>query len=152
MRTKLLLTVLCILFLVAVVAAQDTLWTRTYGGSDDDWAISVQQTTDGGYIIAGSTDPSYPDSTDWYLIKTDASGDTIWTRTYGGSSSDHAYSVQQTTDGGYIVTGWTSSFGAGSSDVYLLKTDASGDTLWTRAYGGTGYDCASSGQQTTDSG
>jgi len=152
MRTKLLLTVLCILFLVSVVAAQDTLWTRTYGGSDDDWAISVQQTADGGYIIAGSTDPSYPDSTDWYLIKTDASGDTIWTRTYGGSSSDHAYSVQQTTDGGYIVTGWTSSFGAGSSDVYLLKTDASGDTLWTRAYGGTGSDWATSVQQTTDSG
>ncbi|MHC4540800.1 MAG: hypothetical protein ACYS74_13625, partial [Planctomycetota bacterium] len=125
---------------------------RTYGGSGDDIGSSVQQTTDGDYIVAGYTYSFGTGSSDVYLIKTDPSGDTLWTRTYGGSDIDYGYSVLQTTDGDYIVAGETQSFGAGPGDVYLIKTDPSGDTLWTRTYGGNGHDWGQSVQQTTDGG
>ena len=139
-------------YLVKTDAEGDTLWTRTYGGSDDDYCWSVQQTTDGGYVIAGFTYSFGAGSCDAHLIKTDTNGDTLWTHTYGGSESDYSQSVQQTTDGGYIIAGFTSSFGAGSNDYYLVKTDANGDTLWTRTYGGSGRDDGYSVQQTTDGG
>ncbi len=103
----------------------DTLWTRTFGGSEWDEGRSIQQTTDGGYIIAGYT-TSTPDffgntHTDAYVIKTDDGGDTLWTQTFGGNSDDEAYSVRQTTDGGYIITGYTKSFGAGYKNVWLIR-------------------------------
>jgi hypothetical protein len=139
-------------YLVKTNAAGDTLWTRAYGGTDSDQGWSVQQTTDGGYIIVGTTWSYGAGSADIYLIKTGANGDTLWTRTYGGADNDYAYSVQQTADDGYIIAGFTLSFGAGSEDIYLVKTNAAGDTLWTRTYGGTDPDNASSVQQTVDGG
>jgi hypothetical protein len=137
-------------YLVKTDANGDTLWTRTYGWIYDEWGTSVRQTTDGGYIVAGMTGEFI--DYDFYLVKTDANGDTLWIRTYGGSGGEEAYSVQQTTDGGYIVAGLTDSFGAGDIDFYLVKTDANGDTLWTRAYGGGDWDIAWSVQQTSDGG
>jgi hypothetical protein len=137
-------------YLVKIDAKGDTLWTRTYGGSLREQAHDVQQTTDGGYIIAGWTDES--GNCDFYLVKTDTNGDTLWTRTYGGSDTDLGYSVQQTSDGGYIFAGYTYSFGAGSTDMYLVKTDANGDTLWTRTYGGSNSDYCWSVQRTSDGG
>lgn len=131
----------------------DTVWTKTYSvspGVDVGW--SVQQTNDGGYIVAGSTFYSLDRRRDIYLIKTDARGDTLWTRMYGGTESDVARSVQQTFDGGYIVVGTTHSFDLGAGDVWLLKTDANGDTLWTATYGGTDWDEGYSVQQTFDGG
>jgi hypothetical protein len=139
-------------YLVKTNSSGDTLWTRTYGGDSDEHAYSVRQTTDGGYIVAGETMSSGAGDYDAYLVKTDAQGDTLWTRTYGGSSTDWAYSVQQTADGGYIVAGNTVSFGAGGADFYLVKTNSQGDTLWTRTYGGSSYDAANSVQQTADRG
>ncbi|MEO0068342.1 MAG: T9SS type A sorting domain-containing protein [candidate division WOR-3 bacterium] len=140
-------------YLVKTDANGDTIWARTYGGTEDDEAFSVQQTFDGGYIIAGWTYSfSTGDSADVYLIKTDSFGDTIWTRTYGGEETDVGYSVQQTADGGYIIAGYTNSFGAGMRDVYLIKTDSLGDTLWTRTYGGATGDEGWSVQQTADGG
>jgi len=130
----------------------NTLWTRTYGGSSDEKGYSAQLTSDGGYIIAGYTGSFGAGRSDVYLLKTDSSGDTLWTRTCGGSDSDCGYSVQQTSDGGYIIAGETESFGAGDDDVYLVKTDSDGDTLWTRSYGGSGYDRGRSVQQTSDGG
>jgi hypothetical protein len=139
-------------YLIKTNASGDTLWTRTYGGENYDKGESVQQTTDGGYIVAGMTYFYDAGWYDVYLIKTNSLGDTLWTRTYGGADVDCGYSVQQTTDGGYIVTGETHSYGAGAEDVYLIKTNASGDTLWTRTYGGAHYDAGNSVQQTTDGG
>ena len=107
-------------------ASGDTLWTRTYGGPLGDYGYSVQQTQGGGYIVAGYT-YSFGNSSQVYLIKTNASGDTIWSRTYGGASYDEGWFVQQTQDGGYIVAGQTESFG-NSVQVYLIKTDANGSS------------------------
>jgi hypothetical protein len=137
-------------YLIKTNATGDTLWTRTYGEINADGGYSVQQTTDGGYIVSGGT---FNFGNDWqvYLVKTNTSGDTLWTRNYGGASRDEGYSVQQTSDGGYIIAGWTNSFGNGEQ-VYLIKTNASGDTLWTKTHGGAGDDRGYSVQQSSDGG
>jgi hypothetical protein len=127
-----------------------TYFAKTYGGTDDDWAYSVQQTSDGGYILAGGTWSFGEVYLNIFLIKTDANGNITWAKTYGGAIDDIAYSVQQTSDGGYIVAGKTSSFGAGA--VFLIKTDANGNIIWAKTYGGTYFVGASSVQQTSDGG
>ncbi len=139
-------------WLIKTDAWGDTMWTRTYGGEDRDWGYAVALTTDGGYVITGYTKSFGAGGEDVWLIKTDSSGDTIWTRTFGGPDDDRAYMVTQTTDGGYVITGRTESFGAGEFDAYLIKTDASGDTIWTRTFGGTDSDIGYSGRQTADGG
>jgi len=149
-------SLICFVIIICVnqIFAQgpDTLWTKTFGGSGDEFARSVQQTSDGGYIIAGYTNSYGAGGDDAWLLKTDSSGDTLWTKTYGGVNDDECRSVQQTADGGYIVAGGTASFGAGGDDVWLLKTDSSGDTLWTKTYGGTLNESAYEVQQTFDGG
>jgi len=129
-----------------------TYFAKTYGGTDDDWASSVQQTSDGGYIVAGRTWSFGAGDYDIFLIKTDANGNLQWAKTYGGINWDVAYSVQQTSDGGYIVAGYTLSFGAGGSNIFLIKTDANGNLQWAKTYGGTYWDVANSVQQTSDGG
>ncbi len=154
MSDKLKFCILClpVLLLVSTALAQDTLWTKTYGGSNDEDGCCVRQTQDGGYIVAGYTSSYGAGGGDVYLIKTNSQGDTLWTRTYGGSGGDGAHSVQQTEDEGYIVAGNTSSYGAGLIDVYLIKTNPQGDTLWTRTYGGSEEEYCFSVQQTQDGG
>jgi hypothetical protein len=127
-------------------------FTKTFGGENDDVAFSVQQTTDGGYIIAGRTESFGAGGWDAYLVKIDKEGNEEWYQTFGGEERDAAWTVQQTTDGGYIITGFTMSFGAGSSDVYLVKTDEEGNEEWSRTFGGVEFDTANSVQQTTDGG
>ncbi|MDP6737418.1 MAG: hypothetical protein QGG15_00035 [Dehalococcoidales bacterium] len=127
-------------------------WSRTFGGKENDTASSVQQTTDGGYIIAGDTNSFGAGEFDFYLVKTDREGNEEWSRAFGGVGWDYADSVQQTTDGGYIIAGGTDSFGAGEFDFYLVKTDGEGNEEWSRAFGGVGWDYADSVQQTTDGG
>jgi hypothetical protein len=139
-------------YLIKTNASADALWTRTYSATDVDVGYSVQQTSDGGYIVVGYTYSFGAMEGDVYLIKTNANGDALWTKTYGGPQNDEGQSVQQTSDGGYIIAGYTESFGEGGGDVYLIKTNASGDTQWTRTYGGTQYDEGYSVQQTSDSG
>jgi len=127
-------------------------WDRTFSGFCSDAAESVQQTSDSGYILAGYTD-SYGDSGfDFWLVKTDSSGNKEWDKSFGGTNRDEAYSVQQTSDGGYILAGNTKSYGAGGSDFWLVKTDSSGDKEWDKTFGGTSTELARSVRQTSDGG
>jgi hypothetical protein len=131
----------------------DTLWTRTLGQVGDERAYSVQQTTDGGFIVGGHSEEfGGGGSNDICLSKLDSTGTLLWMKKYGGGTDDYCYSVQQTSDGGYIAAGYTGSFGPGGIDVYVIKTDSNGDTLWTKTYGDTGCDYAESIQQTSDGG
>jgi hypothetical protein len=140
------------ILLIKTDADGNVEWAKTYGGTGDDWASSVQQTTGGGYIVAGYTNSFGEGYDDIFLIKTDANGNIIWAKTYGGTDYDDASSVQQTSDGGYIVAGTTWSFGAGGGDIFLIKTAANGNVIWAKTYGGTDWDGAYSVQQTSDGG
>lgn len=153
------LRLLAIAVSLTLVAARLTLasappiqWQNTFGGSSYDVGHSVQQTTDGGYIIAGYTSSFGPGDPNVYLIKTDPNGDIHWQKNFGGSSRDEGLSVQQTSNGGYIIAGVTDSFGAGNSDVYLIKTDPNGNSDWQKTFGSSNDDRGLSAQQTTDGG
>ena len=116
---------LAALLLPSLMPAQIT-FERTYGGPGSDYGCSVQQTADSGYIVTGWTE-SFGAGGDLYLIKTNVSGDTLWTRAYGETVPKVGYSVQQTADGDHVIAGHTYSFGAGSADVYLVKTNPLGN-------------------------
>jgi hypothetical protein len=134
-------------------ASGNHLWSRTLGGSSDDYGQSVVQTSDGGLVVTGATFSFGAGGDHLLLSKFDVSGNHLWSRTLGGSSGDYGgQSVVQTSDGGFVVTGYTNSFGAGWLDVLLSKFDASGNYLWTRILGGTGWDVSESVVQTSDGG
>ena len=140
------------IYLIKTDGNGDSLWIKTFGGIGNEWSRSVQQTTDGGYIITGTTNSFGNGSHDVWLIKTDSQGDSLWTKTFGGTGAEEGYSVQKTTDGGYIITSNSNSFGNGYYEVYLIKTDGNGDSLWTKNFGGPGNEYGFSAQQTTDGG
>lgn len=127
-------------------------WQKTFGGSQMEEARSVRQTADGGYIITGSTSSYGSGSNDVWLIRTDCDGNIIWDRVYGGTGSDEGFSVRQTVDGGFIVTGYTASFGAGGRDLWLIRTDSEGDLVWDATFGGSSWECGNSVFQTWDGG
>ena len=133
-------------WLIKTDSSGNKTWDKTFGDTDPDSGYSVCQTSDGGYIITGHTDY------DVWLIKTDSSGDKEWDKTFGGTGMNEGHSVIQTSDGGYIVAGYTNSQGAGSSDVWLIKTDSSGNKTWDMTFGGTGMDYSYSIKQTPNEG
>lgn len=135
--------------LIKVDASGNEQWNMTSKRQTGDTAYSVEQTSDGGFILAGATESRNGDA---MIIKTDANGNQQWDRTFGGSGTDEAYSIKQTSDGGYILGGYTRSYGAGGSDAWLIKTDASGNEQWNRTFGGLNDESASSIQITSDGG
>lgn len=130
-----------------------TTWAKTFGGVNEDVAHSVQQTTDGGYIVAGGTSSSGAGFADFWIIKLKPNGDIDWQKTFGGANDDVAYSIQQTSpDGGYIVAGQSSSLGNPLGDIWILKLKLNGDIDWQKTYGGTGSSTANCIRQTLDGG
>jgi len=122
-------------YIIKADSMGNMLWQKTYGGALNDVFFDVETTSDGGYIFAGYTRSYGAGGADFYIVKTDIDGNEIWSRTYGGSGNEYAYSVKQTQDGGYIIAGYSDSF-APYYDVYIIKTDSNGDTVWTRTTGG----------------
>ncbi len=122
------------LLLLKTDAEGNILWERVYGDSSWHRGFCVEQTTDNGYIITGWNGDRDGGWRDVWLLKTDANGDTLWTKLYGGESSDEGYFVQATIDGGYIIHGGLTSFGVDNWNDWLIKTNSNGDTLWTRNY------------------
>ena len=124
---------------------------KSIGGSSDDFGSEISFTNDNGYIIVGNVASFGAGSDDIYLIKLNHNGDTIWTKSFGGSDEEYGSAVKQTSDGGYIIAGYSKSFGAADKDAYLTKTDSSGNIVWSRLFGTTGNDYGKSVLQTTDS-
>jgi hypothetical protein len=160
-------------WIVKTDALGNIQWQNAIGGFSSDILYSVQQTGEGGYILGGtSSSPMSGDKTensngthDYWIVKTDALGNIQWQNTIGGNSSDQLYSVQQTTDGGYILGGWSSSNisgdktenGIGGTDYWIVKTDVSGNIQWQNTIGGIGSEGMGSGvgvtvQQAIDGG
>ncbi len=140
------------IFLIRTNEFGDTIWTKTIGGTGDEQPNAMKSTNDNNYIIAGSTTSFGAGNSDVYLLKVDQNGDTIWTKTYGGNLDDQAYDVIQTSDNGFIVIGGTMSYTSGFSSVYAIKTNANGDSLWTKTYEKKNANAGSSVIQLTDGG
>ena len=134
----------CDLYLVKTDADGDTLWTKGFNESGSNVACygnDVKQTNDNGFIIAGEVEYNVDDS-DIFLVRTDEYGNTLWTKTFGDIPDCGAESIQQTNDGGFIMSGWKHEIGSGHYDIYILKTDSNGDSLWSKSFGGTYDDIA----------
>ena len=125
---------------------------KAIGGPGAEMGRSLIQTSDGGYAIAGATTSFGAGELDVYLVKLDANGNLQWTKTIGGPEIEEGNSLLQTSDGGYVIAGYTASFGAGKADVYLVKLDANGNIQWTKTIGGKDEDVGTSLIQTSDSG
>jgi hypothetical protein len=139
-------------YLVRIDAGGNMQWNKTYGGTNDEESRSLVQTGDGGYALAGYTGSYGAGDFDFWLVKTDSTGNMQWNKTYGGTDRDFPEAMVRTSDGGYALAGYTHSFGAGDNDAYLVKTDAGGNMQWNKTYGGTNDDWGDSLVQTADGG
>jgi len=127
-------------------------WDKTFDGDENDVAYSIAQTKDGGYIIAGSTGVKLWGEANCWVIKLDAKGNMEWDNNFGGTGWDEIYSITQTKDGSFVVTGCLWSKGAGRGDVCVAKLDKRGNLIWDKTFGGSDYDEAHSIVQTEDGG
>jgi len=151
-------------WIVKLNSSGTLIWQKSLGGSGDDFAYQIRQTSDGGYIVAGVSSSTNGDVTenhgneDYWIIKLNSSGVLMWQKSLGGSGTDVAYSIQQTSDGGFIVAGYSGSNDSdvtgnnGSDDYWIVKLSPVGDTIWQKSLGGSGADVATSIQQTSDGG
>ncbi len=134
------------------IPERNTSWTQTFGGTSAEGARAIQATSDGGFILVGYTFSFGAGFADVYLVKLDSEGNLEWSNTYGGPGWEYGNSVAETPDDGYIIAGYTTSMGAGSRDVYLVKTDRDGKQIWAQAYGGADLDMGNSVAVTPDGG
>lgn len=139
-------------FLLRYDSAGTLLWARAAGGAGTDSAFTMAVTSDDGFAVAGRTTSSGAGLNDLYLLRYDSSGTLSWVRTWGGAAADHVESLRQTSDGGFIVTGQTASYGAGGGDALVLRYAANGDLSYSRVWGGSGADTGNSLVFTADGG
>ena len=128
------------IFLVKADKNGNLIWQKTFGGNDWDFAYNIELTTDGGFIICGTTYSFGYGNADGYIIKTDVSGNLLWSKTYGKQLDDEFKSVIQTSDGNYVLTGYTKSYNDSLGDTWLFKIDINGDSIWSKTYGGNKED------------
>ncbi|MFH1436861.1 MAG: hypothetical protein ABIJ56_14230 [Pseudomonadota bacterium] len=126
-------------------------WAKTYGDIGEDWALSVQETSDSGLIVAGWTAFSVL-GVDFWVLKLDRYGTVMWQKAYGGELNDWAMAIRETTDRGFIVAGWTTSYGMGAVDTWVLKLDRDGEIIWQKAYGNSGWNSAFTIEPTSEGG
>ena len=141
-------------WLVKTDANGTELWNRNYGGTGEDIAFALTQTSDGGYILGGRTKSFGPDY-DFYVVKTNSTGDVEWAQHYGGPNDDAMWTssnILEGSDGGYMFAGETKSFGAGNGDIWLIKTDSLGNVVWNQTYGGPHEDGGGDLIKTSDGG
>lgn len=134
------------------LAQPEVEWERTYGGEGSDYCTSLIQTADGGFAMAGYTRSFGAGNADFWLVRTNSDGDSLWSRTYGGNSDDICSSIIQTPDEGFTLAGYTQSFGAGGMDFWLVRTNSDGDSLWSRTFGGERSDICHSMSRTAENG
>src|SRR5207247_1541524 len=149
-------------WIVKLDVSGNLLWEKSLGGSGDDYAYSIQQTNDDGFIVAGSSPSNDGDvsgnhgHTDFWIVKLDEDGNLLWQKSFGGSDYDQAKSIQQTVDGGYVVAGYSYStdgdvsINHGANDYWIVKLDTIGNLVWQKSLGGSNYDQGNSIQQCAD--
>lgn len=140
------------IYLNKVNSVGNTIWTTAIGGTDVDYCFSVHQTNDGAYVVAGYTKSYGAGEADAFLLKVSSTGNVLWGKTWGAGADDVFNDVKQTSDSGFILVGYTQNYGAGSDDVYLVKTDSNGNTQWTKTFGGGASDVGQTVIQTSDGG
>jgi hypothetical protein len=128
----------------------DTLFTKTYGGSADDQGVEMMQTADGGFVIIGKTFSQSLGESDILMMRTDAQGNLIWSKSFGGSFWDEGAGIIQLQDGNYLISGSTISFGQGDFDILLVKTDTTGNIIWGKTYGGAETDAGYTARENND--
>jgi len=138
------------IWIFKIDSSGNIIWEKNFGGSGYNSAYCIRQSLDGGFIAAGKKSSAAGDADIW-IAKLKSNGDLDWEKTYGSSYDEIAYSIQQTSDGGFIVSGEIKT-SAGDTDFLILKLNNNGDLVWQKIYGGSGDDVARSIQQTADGG
>ncbi|MFO7721925.1 MAG: hypothetical protein R6V49_01760 [Bacteroidales bacterium] len=149
---KILLISTLMLFMISSLTAQSPsiLWSQTFGGPNNDEAFDIIRTTDGGYALCGMTESKGKGGRDAWVIKLDPNGKLEWEKTYGDKGDEEANAIIQTSDNGYAIVGYTTSKGKGKKDIFMVKTDSSGNQLWEGIYGGSNHDIGNDIVQTYD--
>ncbi len=129
----------------------DLVWAKSFGGAGTEYAYGCQAVDD-GYVITGYTTSFGAGSKDVYLLRLDPDGKELWSKTFGGSSWDVGMAVDGNSNDGYVICGFTHSFGAGEEDVYLIRTDPDGNELWSKTFGGERFELGNSVSLTSDGG
>ncbi len=129
-----------IIFLLPWIVSAQTTFQKVYPTNIEQSSKEVLQTSDGGYLIAGEIRTIYAGDSDMYIVKTNGVGDILWTKQYGGVKPEYPNSMVATDDGGFLICGYTASYGAGSNDAWIVKLNSSGDMVWNKTYGGPGND------------
>jgi hypothetical protein len=142
----------CNVYIIKTDAAGNLVWTKNYGGIRPDFPYHMIPTADGNYFLIGFSQSYSSGDADIYLLKINPSGDLIWSKTYGGSGNDYGKDIIQTSDGNYLIVGWSNSPSMADQNANLIKIDPAGTVIWNKSYGGSNDDFGHSVQQCADGG